>query len=291
MERRAFVGTGLIGAAMVEAALARGESVTVWNRSPQRAEPLGRRGARVAATVVEAVTGQLRVHLALRSDPAVDAVLAQIGPVLAPEAIVLDHSTTSPAGTRARAERCAAQGVRYLHAPVFMSPPACRQARGMIIVSGPVAWFAEVEAELLRMTGVVRHVGPRPDAAAVFKLVGNALNLTVLGGLADAYAMAGRQGISPAQVQQMLADFDLRPIVTGRGARMAAGDFSTQWTLDMARKDLGLMIDAAGEAPLAVWPGLARRMDALVEQGEAARDVAVLGRDSLGGEPEGRGSP
>ncbi len=132
------------------------------------------------------------------------------------------------------------------------------------------------------MTGRVVYFGERPDAAATFKLVGNALNLTLLGGLADAYAMAGRLGVTPAQVQQMLAGFDLSLVVAGRGARMAEGDFSTQWTLDMARKDLGLMIDAVGDSPLAVWPGLAQRMDALIEQGHGDTDVAVLGRDSLG---------
>lgn len=274
---------------MAEAALARGEAVTVWNRSPGKAEALGRRGARVAATAVEAVAGQTRVHLALRSDAAVDQVLAELSSALDPEAIVLDHSTTAPAGTRARAQRARDQGLRYLHAPVFMSPQACRDATGAILVSGPLAWFERVEAELSQMTGRVSYLGERPDAAAAFKLVGNALNLTVLGGLADAYAMGTTLGISPSQVQEMLAGFDLGLVVNGRGARMAAGDFSPHWTLDMARKDLGLMMEAVGDAPLAVWPGLARRMDALIEQGQAQADVAVLGRDAVPGGTTGAG--
>ncbi len=276
---------------MAEAALARGEAVTVWNRSADKTAPLAKAGARVVKSLVEAAAGQRRVHLALRSDDAVDAVLAELTPALSPDCIVLDHSTTAPDRTRARAERSAAANIRYLHAPVFMSPAGCRQAQGAILVSGPRAWFTEVEPELRRMTGRVIYFGERPEAAATFKLVGNALNLTLLGGLADAYAMAGRLGVTPAAVQRMLADFDLGLIVAGRGARMAEGDFSTQWTLSMARKDLGLMIEAAGEHPLAVWPGLAGRMDALIEQGHGDQDVAVLGRDSLPADPPTQAPP
>ena len=60
---------------------------------------------------------------------------------------------------------------------------------------------------------------------------------------------------------------------------MAQGDFATSFALSMARKDVGLMVDAA-DRPLAVLPGLAARMDALVARGEGERDLAVLARDA-----------
>ena len=280
MEHRVFIGTGLIGAGMVEAALKRGEKVRVWNRTRAKAERLGELGAVVVDTPAEAVRGQSRVHLVLTSDAAVDEVLEAIGPALHPDAIVIDHSTTSPRGSKARAQACTDGGISYLHAPIFMSPNACRDAQGMILVCGPKARFEAVEAELSRMTGRVWYFGERTDAAATFKLVGNALNLSVLGGLSDVYSMAMEQGFSPQQCQEMLEGFDLRFTVAGRGARMAQGDYETQWTLKMARKDVGLMIDAAGDRPLTVLPALAERMDGLIDEGQGERDVAVIGRDA-----------
>ncbi len=280
MSRRAWIGTGLIGAAMVEAALARGEAVTVWNRSLSKAQRLGELGAEVAQTAAEAVAGHARVHLALTDDAAVQAQLEAIAPALAPEAIIVDHSTTAPAATAARARWCAQRGIGYLHAPVFMSPQACRHARGLVVVCGPEPLYRQVEAELSRMTGKVWYCGERPDAAATFKLIGNALNLTIVGGLADAFALAQAQGFSPKACLELFEVFDVRQVIRGRGARMAEQDYDTQWSLRMARKDLRLMQEAAGDAPLGVLPGLAARMDALVAEGEAERDVGVLARDS-----------
>lgn len=281
MQQRVFIGTGLIGSGLAQAAAARGETVTVWNRSRDKAEALAPHGVAVASTPADAVRGQLRVHLALTSDTAVDTVLDTIAPALEREAIVLDHSTTSPSGSKARAEAMEARGVRYLHVPVFMSPVACRNASGMMLVCGPQALYDAVHDELAAMTGRVWYFGPRRDAAAVFKLVGNAVNLAVLGALSDVYAMAGAQGFDATTVQQMLAQFDLSFTISGRGARMAEGNYDTLWSLAMARKDVGLMIDAAQGRPLTVLPALAATMDAMIEAGDGQHDVAVIGRDSI----------
>lgn len=268
---------------MAEAAAGRGEQVTVWNRSREKAEALTRFGVTVADTVADAVRGQSRIHLALTSDAAVDEVLGTMADALADDAIVLDHSTTSPQGSRERAERSEARGIRYLHAPVFMSPQGCRDAAGMILVCGPKPLHDEVESELAAMTGRVWYFGERRDAAATFKLVGNAVNVALVGALADVYAMAGAQGFSAAQCQEMLAQFDLGFTVAGRGARMAEGDYTTSWSLQMARKDIGLMLDAAKDRTLTVLPALADRMDQLIGQGEGDKDLAVIGRDATEG--------
>ncbi len=122
MSNVAFLGTGLLGSAMVERMLAQGDSVTVWNRTVSKAQALQPAGAAVALTAGEAVAAADHVHLALTDDAVVDAILAAVIPGLRPGTIVMDHSTTSPAATRARVDRMAQSGVRFLHAPVFMSP-------------------------------------------------------------------------------------------------------------------------------------------------------------------------
>ncbi len=276
----AFLGTGLIGAAFAEAALARGVPVVAWNRTPERAAPLTALGARVVAELADAVRGARRIHLALTADAAVDAVLDALTPHLDEGAIVVDHSTTSAAGAVARAARAAASGVAFLHAPVFMSPEACRAAQGVMVVAGPRAVFDRAQADLAPMTGTLLFAGEDPGAAAATKLVGNAMILAMVGGFADALTVADAQGLAPDAVRALFEAFDVRAVIRGRGGRMIAGDRTVSWTLATARKDLGLMRAAVGARPLAVLPGLGERMDALIADGEAEEDVGILGRDA-----------
>jgi len=100
-----FLGTGLLGSGMVERMLQRGDAVTVWNRTASKARALEPLGANVAATPADAVAGAERVHMTLPDDAVVDEMLAQMAPRPRKDAIVIDHSTTSPRGARARIPR------------------------------------------------------------------------------------------------------------------------------------------------------------------------------------------
>src|SRR5215218_4238794 len=97
MTQIAFLGTGLLGSAFVEAAVKRGDRVTVWNRTAAKARALEPLGVRVAESPADAVLGAARVHLVLSDDPVVDSVIASLRPGLAAEAIIVDHTTTQPA--------------------------------------------------------------------------------------------------------------------------------------------------------------------------------------------------
>ena len=125
----AFLGTGLLGGAMVEGMLRRGDQVMVWNRTEAKARALEALGAKVAATPGDAVAGADRVHMTLPDDAIVDQIVAAFTPRLAAGAIVIDHTTASPQGTKARIPRLNAAGVKFLHAPVFMSADGSRLDR------------------------------------------------------------------------------------------------------------------------------------------------------------------
>ncbi len=148
MTEVAFLGTGLLGSAFVEAALQRGDQVAAWNRTPDKTRALGAFGARVAATPADAVRGADRVHLVLKDDGVVDQVIEQLRPGLGVQAIVIDHSTTQPALTAERVRRLNADGVRFLHCPVFIGPAMARKAQGTILASGPAALFDLVKDAL-----------------------------------------------------------------------------------------------------------------------------------------------
>jgi 3-hydroxyisobutyrate dehydrogenase-like beta-hydroxyacid dehydrogenase len=281
MTRISFLGTGLLGSAFVEAALGRGDHVTVWNRTIEKARALEAFGANVATDPAEAVRGAARVHLVLRDDASVESVINQLRPGLSPEAIIVDHTTTLPAPTAERATRLNAEGVRYLHCPVFIGPAAARKAGGFILVSGRQDLFDAVRAALEAQASRVEYLGDRPDLAAVHKLAGNAFLLGTVGLVADILTIAKGSGASAGEIITRLGDFNSANIVAGRGTAMVNQNYTTSFELTMARKDVQLMIEAAGELPLAILPGMAARMDELIAQGHGQEDLAVLGRDAV----------
>ena len=276
MTKVAFLGTGLLGSGMVEALLARGDSVVVWNRTASKAKALERFGATVAATPEEAVSAADHIHLALPDDAVVDAMVARCAAYLRPGATVLDHSTTAPAGTKARLTRVQAEGIRFLHCPVFMSPQMCRESKGIMLVSGPEAIFHDVAAELRKMTGDVWYAGERPDLAAAYKIFGNSMLFVIAAGITDVFAMAKGLGIAPADALTVFSRFNAGGIIPSRGAKMAQADFSATFELTMARKDIRLMIEAAAGQPLAVLPAIASRMDEAIATGHGQDDLGAI---------------
>ena len=278
MTRIAVLGTGLLGAGMVENLLRKGEHVVVWNRTTSKLAPLVALGAEAAATPAEAVAGASRVHLVLTADDAVDATLAQAIGALGDGVWVLDHSTNLPARVAERTTRLRAAGVRYVHAPVFMGPQNARDASGLMLLSAADAEAAELGALLAPMTGRVWHVGPRPDLAAVYKLMGNGLLVSISGALGDLLAMGAASGMTPQDTLALFDVFKPGAAIPAFGARVASGGSTpASWELAMARKDVGLMIETAGGPEgLVVLPGLAAAMDTALAEGLAARDYAVF---------------
>lgn len=283
MAKVAFLGTGLIGRAMAERALEQGHEVSVFNRTMAKAVPLGALGARVCATPAEAVSGAERVHLVLSDDASVDEVLEAMGEVSGVP--LVDHTTTSPVGAKGRAERFG----NYLHAPIFMSPTNARAGLGIILASGSRATFERVEAALLPMTGRVLWLGERAELAASYKLFGNATIIALTGAVADVLTMGRALGIEAKDAMGIYEIFDPSMTLKYRGQNMARGLFAPGFELTMARKDVRLMMEAAGELPLAVLPGVARRMDTLIEAGHGADDMGVLALEAVQGGPRGAG--
>jgi 3-hydroxyisobutyrate dehydrogenase len=281
MSTIAFLGTGLLGGAFAEAAAKRGDTVTAWNRSPDKVHALAQFGVMAAASPAEAVRNAARVHIVLKDDAVVEEVLAAARAGLSPDAIIIDHTTTLPTLTTARAERLHAEGVKYLHCPVFMGPPAARNAQGTMMVAGPKALFESVKADLAKMTGRLEYMGERTDVAAVNKLFGNAMIIGVSALMADILTMAQASAVSGEDAVRLLGFLDLNAMVAGRGLNMAKGNFAPSFELTMARKDVRLMLETAGDRPLAVLPLVASRMDQLIAAGHGADDCCVLGLDAV----------
>ena len=282
MTHIAYLGTGLLGSALAEAAAKRGDHVTVWNRTASKARALEQFGIHVAATPADAVRGASRVHLVLKDDPVVDEIIAALRPGLEPDAVIVDHTTNQPRLTAERSKRLNAAGVRYLHCPVFIGPAAARAGQGIILASGPRPLFDAVSAALSKMAPRVQYLGERPDLSAVYKLCGNAIIIGLSGIVADVFAVANGSGVAPDEALGLLDFFDPAAIITGRGRNMAKKNFAPSFELTMARKDVRLMMESANGAPLVTLPAIAARMDALIAEGFGDSDLGVIGKDAVG---------
>jgi 3-hydroxyisobutyrate dehydrogenase len=281
MSNIAFLGTGLLGGAFAEAAAKRGDSVTAWNRSADKVQALAQFGVKPAATPAEAVRGASRVHLILKDDAVVEEIIAAARPGLSADAILIDHTTTLPSLTAKRAEKFRAEGLKYLHCPVFMAPVHARNAQGSMLVTGPGALFESVKADLAKMTGRLEYLGERPDLAAANKLIGNALIICLSAAMADVLTLAQASGIAGEDAIKLIGLLDLNAMVAARGRNMAKGNFAPSFELTMARKDVRLMLETTGSRPMAALPAIAARMDQLIAAGHGAKDASVLAIDAV----------
>ncbi len=281
MSKIAFFGAGLLGSGFVRGLRSKGHDVTVWNRTTGKAQELEEVGAKVAATPQQAIVDADRVHLCLSADAAVEDVLAAILPVLPRTTPLLDHSTTSPALTAERGARLTELGQAFLDAPVFMSPAAAAKGAGIMMCSGPRQVFDRIQAEVSTMTGELWYVGPEWQRAAGLKLLGNSMLFSVAAGLADVLSIAAGCGLSPDDAMEVLGKLKPGGTLEVRGKKMAAGDYSASFELTMARKDMGLMLEALGELPAPMLRAIAARTDELIAQGHGAKDLGVLAIDAV----------
>src|SRR5262249_485323 len=157
------------------------------------------------------------VHMTLPDDGVVDELIEMVRPHLRKDAVMIDHSTTSPAGTKKRVPRLNGAGVKFIHAPVFMSPQMCRDGVGVMLASGPDAGFDEVRGEVERMSGEVWYLGEEPERAAAYKIFGNSMLFVIVGGITDIFAMAKNLGISPADALAIFSRFQPGGIIKTRG--------------------------------------------------------------------------
>jgi len=280
----AFLGMGLLGANFVRAMINKGAQVQVWNRTASKATELEKYGARAFAEVADAVKGADIIHLTLKDDATVDEVLAKASAGLQPGAIIIDHTTTSASGAVHRTKEWKDRGFTYLHAPVFMGPPNALDSTGYMLVSGDQAVIHKLEPALSKMTGKVINFGAEEGKAAGMKLIGNLFLVAFTAGIADTLSLAKGLNIPVSDLSALFDSWNPGAMLPARLQRMSGGNYDkASWELNMARKDVGLFMEAAaqGGTPLAVIPAIAAEMDRWIEKGYGNKDWTVIAKDAV----------
>ena len=281
---KAFLGMGLLGSNFVKAMLQKGDTVKVWNRTAAKAKALEQYGAKAFDNIDEAVQGAEIIHVTLKDDATVDEVLAAASKGFQPGAFIIDHTTTSVKGAIQRTAYWKRRGFTYLHAPVFMGPQNALESTGFMLVSGDQSVIEKNDPALSAMTGKLINFGAEEGKAAALKLSGNLFLLSLTAGLTDALTLAKVHSILPSELLTLFDNWNPGAMVPARLKKITEAKFNEpSWELHMARKDAGLMMDAANEAAttLAIVPAIARVMDQWIANGHGTDDWSVIAKDSL----------
>ncbi len=280
LETVAFIGTGIMGKPMVRNLLQAGYPVRIWNRSAAKAEELAAHDAKVFQSAAQAADGAQVLVCMLSDGPTCDQILFGEGGAalaLAEGALVIVMSSIPVETAVEHARLCAAQGLRYLDAPVSGGERGAREASLAIMVGGEAAAFEQGRAVLAAMGRPV-HVGPA-GTGQLSKLVNQLIVASTIATVAEGLLLAERGGADPTKVHQaLLGGFVDSPIWRQHGQRMLDNDFTpggaakwqlkdTHTALAQARA-LGLTLPVAN-----LVDGLFQKM---VEAGDGELDHAGL---------------
>ena len=198
MMKIGFLGLGKMGSALASRLLASGHSVTVWNRSREKAETLAKQGASVAESAADAVRGQDAVFTMLMDDAAHESVVDDaFFEAMGSEAVHLSLSTVSVTLSKKLTAEHERRGQGFVGAPVFGRPNVAAEGKLWIAVAGAAAAIGKVRPLLEPLSRGVTIVGTEPWQAHALKLGGNFMITAMIQTMAEALVYARSQGIDP----------------------------------------------------------------------------------------------
>ncbi|MEI6485612.1 MAG: NAD(P)-dependent oxidoreductase [Sphingomonadales bacterium] len=269
----AYLGLGIMGAPMARHLGKAGHSLTVYNRTPAKADAwVAAHGGRAAATPAEAAAGADVVIACVGADADLDAVtLGDNGAFAAmrPGALFIDHTTVSAAIARRLAGDGAARDLLVVDAPVSGGQAGAENGKLTIMVGGSDAAFAAAEPVMAAYAQRIGHMGPA-GAGQLTKMTNQLCIAGTLQGLAEAMALGMKAGLDMDAVVDVISKGAAQSWqMENRARTMTRGEFDFGFAVDWMRKDLGLALDEARRL------GVALPLAALVDQFYA--DVQAMG--------------
>ena len=278
----AVLGIGAMGRGMAVSALRAGIPTIVWNRTMDATRDLAELGAEVAETAADAARRAAVVITMVTNADAVISIARDHGMLaaMAPGAVWAQMSTIGVEGTDRVAAMAGAErpDVMLLDAPVSGSKDPAERGQLTIFASGPGEARARVAPLFNALGQRTIWVGEAGDGTRL-KLVNNAWLAFASEAVATSLALARRLGLETEAVVDAL---DGSPLVstwqTAKLRRIADGEFSAQFALSLALKDVRLALQAAGDDRFAALACLADEWQQAVDQGLGEQDLTVVTR-------------
>lgn len=258
----AFLGLGVMGGPMARHLSHKGHSVSVWNRSPEKAAAwLEKGGKGVSAGSPEAaIAGVDFVFMCLGDDPDVEAVFDRIAPALKAGQVIIDHTTGSAGLARRLAARAGAKGVGYLDAPVSGGQAGAENGQLTVMAGGDPATFAKAEPVMRAFSKQITLIG-EAGAGQLAKSVNQICIAGVVQGVAEGLHFARRNGLDEAKVIEAISAGAAQSWqMQNRWKTMVEGKFDFGFAVDWMRKDLRIALEAARSS------GASTPITALIDQ-------------------------
>jgi 3-hydroxyisobutyrate dehydrogenase len=276
----AVLGTGLMGAGMARNLSAAGHDVRAWNRTLSRAEPLAADGVTVVADAAQAVRGADAVVTMLLDGPATRAVVESAADALPRGAVWLQTATVGPDAQAGLAAYAAERGLLFVDAPVLGTRTVADAGQLTVLAAGPDAARAVADKVFDAVGGSTLWLpGEAADGpASRLKLVLNNWVLALTAATGETLALAKALGVDPDRFFEAIDGGAMdAPYMRMKAAAILGGDFTPNFTVEGAAKDLRLIV-AAGEAAgarLDLAAAGAARFQRAADQGHAGQDMAA----------------
>ncbi len=273
----AVLGTGIMGAAMARNLLAADMQVRVWNRSKEKAEPLAEDGAEVADSPAEAASGA-DFLITMLPDAEVTAEVVGDGVLenLAYGAVWIQTGTVGTAGNEKLSKLAAEANVAFVDAPVLGTKAPAENGELIVLASGPEDVKEKVSPVFEAIGKKTMWVGEAGEGSRL-KLVTNNWILGLLATLGETVAFAEELGVDPEKFLEAIGGGPLDlPYAGMKAPMMMDSEYPTSFPAKLARKDAGLVLEAADGLPMKVSEAAAFLFDAAIETGHGDDDMAAI---------------
>jgi 3-hydroxyisobutyrate dehydrogenase-like beta-hydroxyacid dehydrogenase len=278
-----LIGLGGMGTGLAKSLLRAGHRVTVYNRTPARAEALRGDGATVATTPAEACRAGI-VMTMLADDAALESQVFGDGGILASlprGGIHVSCSTISVALSDRLTAAHSSTAQEFVSCPVFGRPDAAEAGRLAVVAAGPVDAVNRCKPLFESLGPKLLIIGEKPSLANVVKLSGNFLIASVLESLSEALAFARKSGVDPATLVEFLTSTLFNaPVYKTYGGLIVEGNYdNVGFALPLGLKDTRLVLQAA-EAKNVAMPiasVIRDRFLTAMARGNSNKDWSALG--------------
>lgn len=279
MANLAFLGLGIMGYPMARNLLRAGHSVALWSNTADKAVKLAaeEKGGKACATPAEAAVNADYVFLCVGDTAMSQEVLLGEHGVIAgakPGAVVVDASTVSPSASKAIAAEFAAKGVKFLDAPCTGSKPGAEKATLTFMVGGDRAVFDETKPILEAMGKQFYYCGAQGMGLHA-KLSQNLVVGNLMQTLNESLVLAAKAGVDPELLVDILNNSVAKGFIPFKAPFILQRDFSTNFSTKWMEKDLGLILESAGElaVPLPITSVTQQMFRATIAKGYGEDDM------------------
>ena len=249
MTECAFVGLGVMGYPMAGHLAAAGHQVTVYNRTPAKAEAwVGEHPGSVAPTPAQAAAAAEMVFVCVGNDDDVRSVTTASGGVLesmAAGSVLVDHTTASARLAQELHDEAGRRGVGFIDAPVSGGESGARNGVLTVMCGGDQAVFDRASPVIGAYARAVTRLGG-PGAGQLTKMVNQICIAGMLQGLSEGIDFARRAGLDVDQVVDVISKGAAGSWqMENRGSTMGRRQFGFGFALDWMRKDLAICLAEA----------------------------------------------